>query len=459
MLTIFRFAFLRTEIIRAKDGRIQDAIVLLPSILYTFNSYFMSKRNWKEFKFGWPVVASSTLGIGLGMSPLPFYTIGVFAVALTKEFGWGMDQVMAALPVFTMTALFASPMVGYIADRIGARKTALTSVLLFGLTFMAFSFNTGSTGLYLFLWALLALVGSGTLPMTWTRAVNNWFNENRGLALGLSLLGTGIFGALAKLYAAAIIEQYDWKAAYIAVGALPLLIALPVGLLWFRDTDDPKVADKVAKLKAEIPTHITNNTTGMSLKQALTDGKFWILAFAFILISFAVGGPIPNLERMLGAKGFDTADAVIIASFIGAAVLFGRLIGGYLLDRFWAPAVAFVLLSIPAISCYLFQQAELSYGMAAVGVVILGFGAGVEYDLMAYLVSRYFGMKNYAAIYGCLYGFFALGSGFGPYIMGLSFTETGSYDSIMWYAMFAFIIGAAPLLLLGKYREFTEETN
>ena len=92
-------------------------------------------------------------------------------------------------------------------------------------------------------------------------------------------------------------------------------------------------------------------------------------------------------------------------------------------------------------------------------MVILGFGAGVEYDLMAYLVSRYFGMKNYAAIYGCLYGFFALGSGFGPYFMGLSFTQTGSYDTIMGYAMIAFIVGAIPLLFLGKYREFTEEPS
>ena len=61
-------------------------------------------------------------------------------------------------------------------------------------------------------------------------------------------------------------------------------------------------------------------------------------------------------------------------------------------DRIWAPTVAFVLLSIPAVSCIILQSADLSYGMAALAVVILGFAAGVEYDLMAYLVSRYFGI-------------------------------------------------------------------
>lgn len=413
--------------------------------------------NFKEFKFGWPVVLASTLGIGLGMSPLPFYTIGVFAVPLTQNFGWGMDTVMAAMPVFTLAALVMSPLIGFVADRIGARKTALASVFLFGLAFMAFSLNTGSKALYLSFWALLAIAGAGTLPMTWTRAVNNWFNENRGLALGLSLLGTGIFGVFAKLYAAAIIEQFGWQAAYVGVALLPLLISLPVAFFFFRDVDDPKVADKVARLRAEVPAFKEGAKAGMSLKEALRDGKFWILAGAFILISFAIGGPIPNLEKLLESKGFDLGDAILLASFIGYAVFIGRLLGGYLLDRFWAPGVAFVLLSVPAISCYLFQMGELSFGYAALGIVILGLGAGVEYDLMAYLVSRYFGMKNYAAIYGCLYGFFALGAGFGPYIMGLSFTATGSYDTIMGYAMIAFIAGAIPLLFLGKYRDFESE--
>lgn len=400
---------------------------------------------------------SSTLGIGLGMSPLPFYTIGVFAVPLTENFGWGMDTVMAALPIFTIAALFMSPLIGFIADRIGARKTALISVLLFGLTFIAFGLNNGSKTVYLGLWSLLAIVGAGTLPMTWTRAVNNWFNENRGLALGLSLLGTGIFGALAKLYAAALIENYGWQTAYLGVGLLPLLISLPVAYFFFRDTDDPKVADKVARLRAEIPNHAEGNNVGLSLKEALRDWRFWLLAYCFIPISFAIGGPIPNLEKMLGSKGFSTVDAVVIASYLGIAVLVGRLIGGYLLDRIWAPAVAFVLLSIPAVSCIILQQADLSYGMATLAVLVLGFGAGVEYDLMAYLVSRYFGMKNYAAIYGCLYGFFAMGAGFGPYFFGRSFTETGSYDTMLGYAVFGFLMGSIPLLLLGKYRNFSEE--
>ena len=83
-----------------------------------------------------------------------------------------------------------------------------------------------------------------------------------------------------------------------------------------------------------------------------------------------------------------------------------------------------------------------------------GMAAGVEYDLMAYLVSRYFGLKHYAAIYGALYAFFALGAGVGPYIYGAAYEASGSYDRILILSSFLFIAGALPILFLGKYRDF-----
>ncbi len=101
-------------------------------------------------------------------------------------------------------------------------------------------------------------------------------------------------------------------------------------------------------------------------------------------------------------------------------------------------------------------QAEYSFLFAAAAIFILGMAAGVEYDLMAYLVSRYFGLLHYAAIYGALYGFFALGAGIGPAVFGWSFDETGSYDTILKISSLLFLVGALPLVMLGKYRDYTQ---
>ena len=361
---------------------------------------------------------------------------------------------MLSLAVFTIAAVFTSPLIGYITDRVGPRKVVLVSIPMFSAAMMSFSLMNGSQIVWLALWGVLAMCGAGTLPITWTRAVNSWFFRKRGLALGFSLIGTGLFGLLAKQYAFFLIELVGWRWAYVGVGALPLVIAWPIAFFLFRDATDPKVADKVAKMDVATEKPKTRYG-GLTLWQAVRDWRFWLLAYAFVPISFAVGGPIPNLETMLGAKGFSPQDAVTLASLVGIAVIIGRVVGGYLLDLMWAPGVAAVILSLPAVATYMLAQPDLSFLFAAVAIMILGAAAGVEYDLMAYLVSRYFGILHYAAIYGALYGFFALGAGIGPAVFGWSKDQTGSYDSILLVASVLFLAGALPLLLLGKYRDYT----
>lgn len=394
-----------------------------------------------EFRQGWKVVLASALGIGTGLSPIPFYTIGVFVAPLTQEFGWGVDQIMFSLMIMTLGAVVMGPIAGLLADRFGVRPVVLGSVALFGVTLSGFALSNGSLTLFYANWMLMSALGAGTLPITWTRAVNNWFNTHRGLALGLSLLGTGLFGAGAKLYANFLIGEFGWRVAYVGLALLPLLLSLPVAFLLFRDTTDVKAKGAPAR----------RAHSGFTLRQALSGYRFWVLALAFIPISFAVGGPIPNLEKILGSKGLDAQQAVQIASVIGPSVIAGRVVGGWLIDRFWAPGVAFVLLSLPALACWLLTGDAATPVMATVSVLLIGFAAGVEYDVLAYLVSRYYGMRSYGTIYGMMYGFFAVGAGFGPYTFGRIFVETGSYDAGLFYGALALLAGAATLLTLGRY--------
>ena len=138
-------------------------------------------KQFREFRFGWPVVLASTFGISLGMSPLPFYTIGVFAKPLAAEFGWGIDQIMFGLVPFCVVTVISAPLAGYLSDRYGVRRVALISMVTFSLAMMSFALNNGSHTLYLFLWGLLSILSAGTLPITFTKAISRWFHEKRGL--------------------------------------------------------------------------------------------------------------------------------------------------------------------------------------------------------------------------------------------------------------------------------------
>ncbi len=404
-----------------------------------------------EFKRGWPIVASAAVGIGLGLSPLPFYTIGVFIRPLSAEFGWSVDKILTALLAMTLTVVAMGPVVGWLADRFGARRVALVSIGLFALSLALFAASNGSLTLFYANWVLMGLAGAGTLPITWTRGVNAWFVRNRGLALGCALVATGLFGSLAKLYANALIETLGWRAAYLGLAALPALVALPIAFFFFRDTPrNGAPSDSAARAAAPAQP-------GLSFAQAVRHWRFWVLAAAFVPISLALGGPIPNLETILGAKGFARGQAVELASLVGYAVMVGRVGGGWLIDRFWAPGVAFVLLASPALALYaLAQPGALGFPVAAAAIAMLGIALGVEYDFMAYMSARYFGLRSYGSIYGALYGFFALGAGVGPVWYGRAFVAEGNYDGVLMIGAGLTVLGALLLLTLGRYPTFAQ---
>ncbi len=404
-----------------------------------------------EFRRGWPIVMAAMFGIALGLSPMPFYTIGIFAPILAQEFHWTFAQIFAGITCTTAAVIVASPLVGYAADHFGVRPVALTSVALFGATFMALGLGTGSLPLYYVTWLVIAFLGAGTLPITWTRAVNNGFQSGKGLALGLSLLGTGLFGYLIKPLAAWFIAQFGWRGAYVAIGALPLLISLPIALVCFRDPGqggiDPQQRRAASQLRAA-------RTPGLTLRETFGEWRFWLLAGCFIALAFAVGGLIPNMENILKLAAFEHADIVRLTSLIGLSVIFGRVLGGWLIDRFWAPAVAAVLLGAPAAACLILAGPALDYRSAMLAIALIGLAAGAEYDLLAFMVARYFGMKSYGGIYGALYSCFALGAGVGPVVFGANFDRTHAYSESLHLAAGLFLLPALALLLLGRYRNF-----
>ena len=163
------------------------------------------------------------------------------------------------------------------------------------------------------------------------------------------------------------------------------------------------------------------------------------------------------MENILKTAGFARAEVVALVTLIGLSVTAGRLVGGWLIDRLWAPGVACVMIGLPALACYLLASSELSVSAARGAIVMIGIAAGVEYDLMAFLVARYFGMKSYGAIYGAQYGFFALGAGLAPVVFGRAFDNTGNYNSVLLLSAVFLIVGAASLLALGRYRSFSNK--
>jgi MFS family permease len=165
----------------------------------------------------------------------------------------------------------------------------------------------------------------------------------------------------------------------------------------------------------------------------------------------AFGGVFINMVEIAKLHGFSAAQGATVMSVLAVGILAGRLITGMLFDRFWAPGVLVPILSAPAISCWLVMGDSAPLATLMVGAVLLGFAAGAESDLIAYLSGRYFGMAHYGKIYGMLYMPFGIGSAISPAIYGAVRDATGNYDAMLLVGGGLFMIGALLPALLGRY--------
>lgn len=382
------------------------------------------------------MLLAGVIGMMLGISALPFYTLGVFAQPVADDFGWSRTLVVSGLSFQMVGTVLVAWLAGWMIDRFDVRKIALYSQVGLALSFFLMAQQNGTVWLWQLNWFMLALLGIGTSPMSWSRGIVERFESGRGLALGIALSGSGITAFAGPPIIEAIIEAYGWRAGYYALAGAITVIGLPSTWFLFQVTRPKEPGGKI------MPTKVL---TGLTFKQALCTRQFWLILLAFCTITFAVSGTIPNLVPIMQTMGIE--QAAYYVSLIGIAVIFSRLISGYLIDRFWAPGVAAVLVLIAAFAC-----AMLSQGIApAFAVIALGVAAGAEFDLIAFLCVRYFGMRAYGRIYSWLWAGFALATGAGSLTIAY-FLETGLGPSgVMMAVVGALMIAAVTLLALGCY--------
>ena len=400
------------------------------------------RRDFGEFRTGWRPVLAALLGTATGMPAAPFYTIGIFAPVFAKEFGWPFASIFAGLALLSLAMLFAGPLAGMLIDRFGTRLLSSGSLVCLGLSYMTLALSNGSLGQYYLSWAAIAVLGLGATPAAFTRAINGAFVERRGLALGIALSGSGLVAFVAKPLAQLLIDAAGWRVAITAIGAMPLLAA-PVVFWGLANARANSVGAPVGAARSA--------PEGMTAGEAFRSRPFWLLAAVFVPMSLAVAAPLPHVENILRSLRLAPAEVVQLASIVGVAIVLGRVLGGLLIDRFWAPAVGGAILTAGAIACFILSLDAVGFAPAFAAIFLLGLSAGIEFDLMAYLVARYLGMRSYATTYAVLYGVFAIGAGFGPSLFGHVFDRTGTYSGILAAGALMLAAAAAAILCLGPY--------
>ncbi|MBM13017.1 MAG: hypothetical protein CME57_00425, partial [Halieaceae bacterium] len=190
--------------------------------------------------------------------------------------------------------------------------------------------------------------------------------------------------------------------------------------------------------------------SGLTLGEAVRGYRFWILLLSILFAYQGFSGIGPNLLASLTDDGFAREHAASVQSVFGMSIIIGRVVVGYLVDRLWAPGVAAFCLAIPAVGAAMLHG-EQTFGAAALAAFLIGFAAGAELDLMAFLAARYFGLAHYAKIYSILYATLAVCSGTAPMVFASVYDATGSYDLGYSVAAGLFMVSVILILLMGRY--------
>jgi predicted MFS family arabinose efflux permease len=271
---------------------------------------------------------------------------------------------------------------------------------------------------------ILPMLAAGTLPATWTRAVVGWFSTGRGLALGLSLVATGMIGAALPAYLTWLIGIGGWRAGYLGLALIPLLIGLPPAIAFFRD---PPQGATLPPTDVGFPAMVGDYGFG----DAIRTRSFWQMSISFVLAAICVSAVLTHAIPLLLDRGIAATVAAGLAGLFGLAVTGGRLLSGYLLDSCSGPLLASLVFLAAAVACVLLVVCGDNRLLCGSSIVLVGLAAGGEADIGAYLTTRYFGRSHYGAIYGLFYAIYCLGGGLGPFIAGLVHDRTGSYRSAL----------------------------
>jgi MFS family permease len=286
-------------------------------------------------------------------------------------------------------------------------------------------------------------MGCGTSPIVWTRGVASWFDAKRGLAFGMTLAGTGVAAMVLPPFIGGLIQKNGWQAGYFGLAVITAVAVIPVAL-WFRERGRHEHGLSAAPVAQ----------TGMSVAEALRTPRFWQLGVGNIMVTGATAALVVHFVALLQDGGMTPAMAVRTAGLIGAAIVVGRLSTGYLVDRFSPPLVGALFMLIPCGAALLLALGPPGFATAATAALAFGLAAGAEVDLVAYMTTRYFGLKSYGTIYGCQFVLFELAVGFAPLLVGKLYDVNGNYELALFLLAGAYIVAALSFGTLGRAPNF-----
>jgi len=412
----------------------------------------------KNVFYGWRVVAAGTFINAFGIGCF-FYGWSTFFKPLENEFGWSRTAISGVSALSRLEGGIEGPIVGWLIDKIGARKMLLLAVAVTGAGFVALSRVHALWSLYV-IFGLLSFGFNMGFTFATTAAAAKWFIRKRGRALSFLTAGNGIGGAIFVPVLAWLIVLYGWRWAAIITGIAMWAIVLPTAAFGIRSTpeemgllpDGDSAGPGKEPDQTSDPIESVASANEAALKEvdftwreAMKTQAFWVYAGSMFLRSSILSSLVIHQIPHLTDIGIPEIQAASILGFMVLVSIPGRLAFGWLGDKFSMKVLLFLLCLMQAAGIYIFIHAS-TMALLYLFVVVYGLGYGGVIPLTWAFRGDLFGRRNFATIAGIMTPLTAAGGIAGPVIAGYVFDVSGSY-SVVFYA-FMIMISLSGLLFL-----------
>ena len=368
----------------------------------------------EKLSFGQYKVAATGFLSLFSLVGIMFYGLPFFFDFWVRDFGWTRATVTSGNVI---GKIIVAPLLGYAAgwfiDRFGPKRLMLFGIVIAGVAVMGFSRMAALWQFYFFYF--LVAVGymcGGPLPNQ--VLISRWFSGSRGKAMGIAYIGIGVGGMLVPQIAKWLNMQMDWRSSLVVLGAIMIAVAFPMALFIKENPEGKLTESKQPEPKVPFKTILQNKS-------------IYLLALGSMCSIGAVAGISQNLKLFFSLDlNYTQAHAANIISLVLGASIIGRLLMGWLADRYSKKYVMILIYTLITISIVLLYYASTP-GVIYLFAFIFGIGLGGDYMIIPLMAAQLFGVKVMGRVMGLVLTVDGIGEALSPMLAGAIRDHTGSY--------------------------------
>jgi MFS family permease len=408
-----------------------------------------NKTHWLAsrlpFYYGWPIVmvAILTQGVtGVGQT----YGISVFNPSLLETLGISLSVLTGTYMVGTLAASLPQPYIGSLMDRFGIQRTTIVIGMLLGGACLFFS-RVNSTLTLLVGFFLLRLLGQGALSLLAGNMPAMWFREKLGTVIGIVSSGFSISMAVVPPFFLFLINRLGWRSAYGLLGLLVWLILLPLLFLVFKNKpeDVGQEMDGATSPEQKERRDQVNRGRSFSLREARKTSSYWIVVVNSALWAMIVTAVFFNLLSIFDDQGVTPVVAAATYTTYAVTSLITQLALGPYANK--GPLQILLMASMATLAGSVAILSSATTPLLAQGyAVVIGISTGLISLVGGTFLPRYFGREHLGKLRGTVLTAQVAGSSLGPFITGLIYDLTGSFQISLW--IFVAILVPAALVSL-----------